>query len=150
MFVQNTTGRRRITRNKTVVVDPKDLQGIALDKLANPAPGDPTVALLKSFENFCVEPKPVLGKREDAADSRTYPFADLMSAFRTIEKRSIEDPRVVRDVLKRFKTNDEAVVESQVECEKERIQREVFPRIINNPFIRNDLTRSTDGIEKRS
>jgi len=140
MFSDNFTGRRRTTRNRTVVVDPRDLQG---------APSVNPAATPTTYNQSDVVPI-MFGSQSRPGRSigeRSFAFTDLMSAFQTIDKRSSDDPHVVWNALKRFKTNEETAVESSLVSVKMRVKTDIFPKIMNNPFIRNDLEIPTEIIE---
>lgn len=152
MLSQSFKGRRRTTRNKTTVVEASDLQGGGGQKSGATDCGVFKEAMVqdvfRSFEGFSVQPKQQ--SKPDAIKSRTFAFAELISAFQTIEKRVFEDPWVVRTVLKRFKTNDELAVGDAIEDERVKMQTEIFPKIINNPFLRSDLEVPIDKIEEET
>lgn len=136
---QNFRGRRT-TRNKTIVVDIRDLQAGDSQIDSTYFHQNTTQIPYIPFESFVLAPKlhtqvPVTF---ESANSRTFMFSELMAAFRTIEKQSINDPSVVKTALKRFKTNEESAIENDIENEKARIQMEIFPKIMNNPFLRKD------------
>lgn len=132
MNTQSFKGRRRSTRNKTIVIDPRDLE----DESPNTS----------SFTNISIIRSQNVNN--DSIESRTFSFKELMSAFQTIEKRSSEDPYVVSNVLKKFKTNEEQSVETEYNEEKIKIEMEIFPKIMSNPFLRNDFEVPLDKIEK--
>lgn len=128
-------GRRRSTRNKTIAFDPK-------------TPHQDSPVDTYGYENFSVlvKPKAIPG----LIDTRSYNFLDLMSAFRSIENKSSQDPQCVSNALKRFKTNEETSIACLHEEIRARIEYEMFPKIMNNPFLRNDLDVPVDRIEKNS
>ncbi|ELA42742.1 uncharacterized protein VICG_00057 [Vittaforma corneae ATCC 50505] len=154
MFNQNFKGRRRATRNKTIVVESRDLQDSSCQK-SNATDCDffkeaMALDVSKSSENLKMEPKQpeTPTRKSDVIESRTFVFTELMNAFQTIEKRAFEDFHVIKAALKRFKVNDESVVENAIEDKEMKVQAEIFPRIMNNPFLRNDLKVPTDKIEE--
>lgn len=130
-------GRRRSARNKTVVIDSQ--------AMLQDSPG-------YGYENFSVLIKP---KNKDSGanlrgfiEARNYDFQDLMAAFHSIEKRSGQDPHCVSDVLKRFKSNEETSPKCEREDSRIMIEYDMFPKIMNNPFLRNDLDVPVYKIEK--
>lgn len=130
MNIQNNfKGRRRNTRSKTIVIDPRDLQEDT-----------------PSFTDISI--RPTQDTSNDNLTPRTFSFKELMSAFQTIEKRSSEDPYVVNTILKKFKTNEEQSIETGYIEEKRKIEMEIFPKIMSNPFLRNDFEIPLDKIEK--
>lgn len=136
MNTNSFAGRRRSTRNRTIVIDPKDLQI-----------EEPTIHAEKSFSNFQVKKEEA---NSEVIGTRTFEFMELMNAFKTIEKRSREDPFITKNALKRFKMNDESAVEVGCEDEKRMIASEIFPKIMENPFLRNDFEVPLDKIEKEN
>ncbi|KAM0681530.1 hypothetical protein GINT2_000043 [Glugoides intestinalis] len=136
MNTNSFAGRRRSTRNKTIVIDLKDLQ---MDK--------PAVHAEKSFSNFQVKKDEL---KDEVISTRTFEFIELMNAFKTIEKRARLDPLITKNALKKFKMNDETALEITDDEEKKMIASEVFPKIMENPFLRNDFEIPLDKIEKEN
>lgn len=130
-------GRRRSTRNKTVVIDSQAL----LQDTPDNAYG---------YENFSVliKPRKPTAGPQSLIETRSYNFQDLMSAFHSIEKRSGLDPHCISDALKRFKSNEETISTRGWGHDQMRIEHEMFPKITNNPFLRNDFDIPVDRIEK--
>lgn len=150
MSSNNFSGRRRTTRSRTVVVDPNDLQDVRCPQATINAftPLQNEIYLKETvFENIITQSKLSLAPQNNSMETRTFAFTELMNAFQIIEKRSPEDPHVVQNVLKRFKTNDELVLDRDEDITRMYIRDEVFPRILNNPFIRNDIEIATDIIQ---
>lgn len=130
-------GRRRGMRNKTIAFDAKTLQqDVSADAYG--------------YESFAVLVKPKRPTSSSLIEARSYNFVDLMSAFRSIEKKSGQDSQCVSDALKRFKTNEEVSIACEHESMRARIECEMFPKIMNNPFLRNDLDVPVDRIDKNS
>jgi len=126
--------RRRSTRNKTIVFDASTLL----------QDDESQQALLA--DNITVIMNP------DSADSkidyRSHCFKDLLNAFHSIEKRVDKDPAFVSEALKRFKTNDDFAVDADQTNVQEMIRLDLFPKIRNNPFLRNESEIPVRKIEK--
>ena len=103
--------KRRSVRNRTIAIDTKAI----------------------FVDNACAESEMKIEPRAQTMsviDTRSYAFKDLISAFHMIEKRSCQDPR---EAFKRFKLSEDQHAEYY--------NQEVFysfPKISENPFIRNE------------
>lgn len=126
--------RRRSVRNKTIVFDATTF--LKEEEPALPNPG----------ENISV----VMNTKAPVSqiDYRSFHFNDLLNAFHSIEKRDEKDPTFISEALKKFKTNEELSVNIDHSSIKEIIKIEIFPKIRNNPFIRNDEDVPFRKIEK--
>lgn len=128
---------RRSTRNKTVVFTPEDLKEEVEDC---------NIKRLDSPDFFnSLSPE---SKQTGFIQTRSYNFKELVSAFHSIEKRAMHEPSFVKEALKRFKTNEENAIENNQSEEIRIINAELFPKIMNNPFLHNENDISFRRIEK--
>lgn len=133
--------KRRSTRNRTVLIDPSFIPNSQQEEKAIMELQQQSVCELSMrFTNIATSP--IDGKScynpIESNNERTYSFNDLMSAFKSIEKRNADNQDSVNNILKKFKSNDEKIQENNY-CEiKSSIETQIFPKILSNPFLKND------------
>lgn len=150
--------RRRNARNRTIVIDTSSLfDREELNQASNTTEINTKDSMaFKSIDvSGCSKRErssslfEVEAKDRDASlshENRTFAFKELMSAFRLIEKRSNDS--LVDSILKKFKTNEELEIkDSQMDTVKMDIECQIFPKIINNPFISG--SRSREGTPRK-
>lgn len=121
----NTKGKqmtRRSTRNKTMMIDPREIRAM----------------INRDGCKSNMQP----GATANIIQARTFGFSDLMEAFKTIEKKVKEEPSIVKEVLKRFKTEEDGLHYKEDGDEQLKDKKE-FPKILNSPFIQNDIRASS-------
>lgn len=128
--------KRRGSRNKTTIIDFRQEVEDPPSKFINVSEEVPSIDEKKKIN------VPNIGER-------SFCFSDLMSAFRNIEKRAGTDFECVNDTLKRFKTDEERFQVSYFHQEKMKIESEIFPKISENIFFRNEKNNNNSNKDPR-
>jgi hypothetical protein len=79
-----------------------------------------------------------LNNPNEISNDRTFSFSELILAFKDIEKRKSSEILSSNDALKRFKIGEEAFLVNPLPDEKLKIESEIFPKLKDNPFLRNE------------
>ncbi|KAI5150004.1 hypothetical protein ENBRE01_1243 [Enteropsectra breve] len=116
----DSTIKRRSKRSKTIAFDPKNMEK--------------PVAQSKNTQHIDTSAK----------NARTFNFSDLIDAFHQIEKRAADSSPA--KVLKKFKYDDHNTEYTNYY----KLNNEIFPKIQNNPFLKNNKTIPMSIIDSAS